>query len=181
MQYKNQNLTQQIKSHAYFEAFKNKPRTDNSKVLQFCCDYTKISKKLMKKRKLDKYTQLKWFFQGFSLSIQFNLFNHYNINLEEDTISNFESILLKTYSFIKIKKNIAELGITNVKNNKMSNLVDKSIKKILLKHPFFDSFTFLDLVFYVFILLTAPLVTSTSSKKDKKIDNFIDIMQNQLF
>lgn len=65
----------------------------------------------------------------FFLSIQSNLFNYYNINLKKDAIPNFKSILQKAYNFIKTRKKIAELSIINVKNNKISNLVDRSTKK----------------------------------------------------
>ena len=61
-EYQDQDLTQQVLSSAYFEFFKDKPRTDNSEVLQFCRDYAEISKELIEKGKLDKYTQLRWFF-----------------------------------------------------------------------------------------------------------------------
>ena len=55
-EYKNQDIAQQISSRVYLEAFKNKPKTENTEVLQFCHDYSEISKKLLRKEKLDRYT-----------------------------------------------------------------------------------------------------------------------------
>ena len=177
-EYKDLDLTQQVSSRAYLEAFKDKPRTDNSEVLQFCRDYAEISKELIEKGKLDKYTQLRWFLQGLPLSIQSNLFNHYNIDLEGDAIPNFESILQKAYSLIETRKKMAELGTTDVKNDRMSDLVDRSAKKTQLGHPFSGPSTFLDLIFQISIIPTARLVASTPSQNNKKIDNFTDMMQN---
>lgn len=66
-EYKDQDIAQQISFHAYLEVFKNKSRTKNAKMLQFCRDYFEISKKLLKKWKLDRYTQLRCFFRIFPL------------------------------------------------------------------------------------------------------------------
>ena len=68
-EYKDQDIAQQISSRAYLEVFKDKPRTENAEVLQFYCDYSEISKELLEKGKLDKYTQLRWFPQGLPSSI----------------------------------------------------------------------------------------------------------------
>ncbi len=56
---KDRDIAQQIPSRAYLEAFKDKPRTENAEVLQFCRDYSEISNELLGKGKLDKYNQLK--------------------------------------------------------------------------------------------------------------------------
>lgn len=57
--YKNRDILQQISFCAYLEVFKDKLRTKNTKVLQFCRDYFKICKKLLEKEKLDKYAQFR--------------------------------------------------------------------------------------------------------------------------
>ena len=54
--YKNWDKAQQISSRTYLEVFKDKPRIKNAEVLQFCRDYSEISKELLEKRKLDKHT-----------------------------------------------------------------------------------------------------------------------------
>lgn len=147
-------------------------------MLQFYRDYAEISKELMEKGKLDKYTQLRWFLQGLPSSIQSNLFNHYNIDLEGDAISNFEGILQKAYRLIETRKKMAELGTTDVKNDGMSDLVDRSAKKTQLGHPFSGPSTLSDSVFQVPIISTAPLVASIPSQNDKKIDNLTDMMRS---
>ena len=71
---------------------------------------------------------------------------------------------------------MGELGTTNVKNDRISDLVDKSTKKTQPRHLFSSPFTFTDLVFQVSIIPTAPLVASTPSQNDQKIDNLTDMM-----
>lgn len=60
-EYKDRNIAQYISSHIYLEVFKDKPRTKNTKVLQFYYDFSEISKELLGKKILDKYTQLRQF------------------------------------------------------------------------------------------------------------------------
>ncbi|MCJ1347605.1 hypothetical protein MMC31_005833, partial [Peltigera leucophlebia] len=177
-EYKDQDLTQQVSSRAYLEAFKDKPRTDNSEVLQFCRDYSEISKELLGKGKLDKYTQLRWFLQGLPPSIQSELFNHYNIDLDGDAVPDFEGILNKAYSLIETRKKMVELGTTDIKNDRMSDLVDRSAKKTQLAHPFSGPSTLSDFVFQVPVVPTAPLISASPSQNDKKIDNLTDMMRS---
>ncbi len=67
--HKDQNIAQQISTRDYLGAFKDKPGTENAEVLQFCRDYSEISKELLGKKKQDKYTQLQWFLHGLPSSI----------------------------------------------------------------------------------------------------------------
>ena len=83
----------------------------------------------MEKGKLNKYTQLRWFLQGLHSSIQSEPFNHYNIDLDGETVLDFESILKKAYSLIETRKKMVGLGTTDVKNDRISDLVDRSAKK----------------------------------------------------
>ena len=123
-EYKDRDIAQQIFSRAYLEAFKDKPSTKNTEVLQFCRDYSEISKELLGKGKLDRYTQLRWFLQGLPSSIQSKLINHYDIDPDEETLSNFADILKKAYSLNETRKKIKELGTTDVRNDRISDLVD---------------------------------------------------------
>ncbi len=114
--YKNREIVEQIFSHAYLEAFKDKPRTENTKVFQFCCDNSEISKELLGKKKLDWYTRFKWFLQGLLSSIQSKFINHYDIDPDGKVFPDCTDILKKTYSLIEIQKEMAELGTTYVRN-----------------------------------------------------------------
>ena len=109
----------------------------------------------MGKRKLDKHTQLRWFLQGLPLSIQSELFHYYNTDPDGEAVSNFESILKKAYSLIETRKKMVELGTTDIKNDRMSDLVDRSAKKTHLERPFSGPSTLSDSVFQVSIIPTA--------------------------
>lgn len=126
------------------------------------------------KGKLDKYTQLRWFLQGLPPPIQSELFNHYNIDLDGDAVPDFEGILKKAYSLIETRKKMVELDTTDIKNDRMSDLVNRSAKKTQLDHPFFGPSTLSDSVFQVPIVLAAPLITTPPFQNDKKIDNLTD-------
>lgn len=102
--YKNQDLAQQVSSCAYLEAFKDRSRTKNSEVLQFCQQFSEIFKDLVEKGKLDTYTQVWWFFSSLSFPIQSELFNRYSLDLDEEKALDFEDILKKVYAFIKSRK-----------------------------------------------------------------------------
>lgn len=73
--YKDKIICQQISSHIYLKVFKNKPKIENTKVFLFWYNYFEISKELLDKKKLDKYTQLRCFLQVLSFFIQFKLIN----------------------------------------------------------------------------------------------------------
>ena len=116
-------------------------------MLQFCRNNSRICKELLEKRKLDKYIQLRWFIQGFPLSIQSKLINHYNIGLDGNAFPGFAKILKKAYSFIETRKKMRGLDTTNNKNDCISDLIDWYAKNNQLKHLIFDLFTIWDLVF----------------------------------
>ena len=84
---------------------------------------------MLEKRKFHKYTQLRWFLQDSFFSVQFKLFNHYNIDLNKKTIFDFKGIFKKTYCLIKTYKKIIELNTTNIQNDRMSDLINYFAKK----------------------------------------------------
>lgn len=176
-EYKDQDLAQQVSSRAYLEAFKDKPRAENSEVLQFCRQFSEISRDLVGKGKLDTYTQVQWFLQGLPSPIQSELFNRYNLDLDGEKAFDFEDILKKAYTFIESRRQIVDLATTNIKNDGMSDLVDKSAKKSHLKQPFSGPSALSDSVFQVPVIPSAPVVTTTPSQNDKKIEDLTDMMR----
>ena len=89
----------------------------------------------------------------------------------------FNNILKKTYIFIKSKKQIVELATTNIKNDKISNLVHKFAKKSYLKQLFSGLFALSVLVFQVPVIPFTSVITITLFQNDKKIENLINMMQ----
>ncbi|MCJ1349183.1 hypothetical protein MMC31_007419 [Peltigera leucophlebia] len=76
---------------------------------------------------------------------------------------------------------MVELGTTDIKNDRMSDLVDRSAKKTQLAHPFSGPSTLSDFVFQVPVVPTAPLISASPSQNDKKIDNLTDMMRSLAF
>ena len=147
-------------------------------MLQFCRDYSEIFKELLEKGKLDKYTQLRWFLQGFPSSIQSKFINHYDIDLEGDALLDFAEILKKAYSLIETQKRMAKLGTTDNKNDRISDLVDWNAKNDQLEHLFSGPSKLPDSVFQVLIVSTAPPISASLSQSEKKIDHLTDMMQS---
>ena len=103
--------------------------------------------------------------------------NRYNLDLDDEKALDFDNILKKAYIFIESRGQMVELATTDIKNDKMSNLVDKFAKKSYLKQLFSSLFALSDLVFQVPVIPSAPVVTTSPSQNDKKIEDLIDMMQ----
>ena len=179
--YKDRDIAKQISSFAYLESFKDKLRTENAEILQFCRDYSEISKELLSKGKLDKYTQLRWFLQGLRSSIKSKLINQYDIDLGRDAVPDFGEILKKAYSLIETRKKMVELGTTDTKNGRISDLVDRYSKNDELDNPLSGPSKLSDFLFQASIVSTAPFILATPSQNDQKIDHFTDMMQSLTF
>lgn len=132
----------------------------------------------MEKGKLDKFTQLRWFFQDFPSLVQSNLFNHYNFNPDGEAVPDFKSILKKAYSLIETRKKMIELGTTNIKNDRMSYLIDQSAKKTQLDHPFSGLSALSDSIFQTPFIPPIPLATTNSNSNDIKIDSLTGMMRS---
>ncbi len=180
-EYKDRDIAQQISSCAYLEALKDKPRTGNAEVLQFCLDYSEISNELLGKKQLDNYTQLRWFLQGLPSFIQSKLINQYDIDLDGDTPLDFGDILKKAYTLIETRKKMAERGTTDTRHDLISDLVNCHAKNDQLDKPFSGLFKLSNSVFQVQIVSTAPFISATPSQNDKKIDHLTDMMQSLAF
>ena len=74
---------------------------------------------------------------------------------------------------------MAELGTTDVKNDRMSNLVDRYAKNDQLEYPFSGSSKLSDSVFQVPIVSTALTISATLFQNNQKIDHLTDRMQSR--
>ena len=177
-EYKDRDIVQQISFRAYLKAFKDKPKTENTERFHFHRNYSEIFKELLGKRKLDWYTQLKWFIPDLLSSIQSKLINKYDIELDRNALSDIADMLKKAYSLIETRKKMTVLGTTDVINDRISDLVDRSAKNDQLKHLFSGSSKHSDSIFQVSIVSTVPIISATPSQNDKKIDLFTCMMQS---
>lgn len=82
-------------------------------------------------------------------SVQSQLINHYDIDLDGEALPDFEEILKKTYSLIETRKRMAELGTTDTRNDQISDLVDRHAKNDQLGNPFSGPSKLSDSVFQV--------------------------------
>ncbi len=79
-----QDLNQQMNSRRFLEIFKSKYRSDTADVLQYCRQFSTISRKLVTKGKLDLFTQSRWFLQGLPSHLQTEMFYRYKMDPNED-------------------------------------------------------------------------------------------------
>ena len=76
---------------------------------------------------------------------------------------------------------MAELGNTDTRNDRISDLVDRHAKNDQLDNPFSGPSKLSDSVFQVPIVSMAPLVSATPTPNYKKIDRLTDMMQILVF
>lgn len=95
-----------------------------------------------------------------------------------ETVLDFKSVFKKTYGPIKTGKKIIEFGTTNIKNDKMSDLIDRFAKKTQLDYLFSSLATFSNSVFQALVMPWILLVTTYPTSSNKKIDNFTDMIQS---
>ncbi len=73
-EYKDQDLNQQINSRRFLELYKSKSHSDTAAVLQYCCQFSAISRNLIAEGKLDIFTQSRWFIQRLPSDLQIEMF-----------------------------------------------------------------------------------------------------------
>ena len=68
-EYKDHDLNQQMNSRRFLELYKSKSRFNTADVLQYCCQFSAISRNLVAKGKLNTFTQSQGFIQGLPLDL----------------------------------------------------------------------------------------------------------------
>ena len=71
---------------------------------------------------------------------------------------------------------MAELDTTNNKNDYISNLVNRQAKNDHFEHPFSGPSRLSDFVFQVPVVSAPPLVLTSLSQNEKKIDHLTNMM-----
>ena len=108
-EYKDQDLNQQMNSICFLEIYKTKSRFDTADVLQYCRQFSAISRYLISKRKLDSFTQFRWFLQGLPSHLQTEMFYRYELDPEDDLNMDFDDLLKKAMRFLGAKKKLASI------------------------------------------------------------------------
>ncbi len=91
--YKNKDLNQQLHSLNYFEIFKNKMRTSLNEISQYCRQYTIISEKLIKTKKLQRTLRSVWFFRKLLEKFNEKLAIRCSLNENNENKIRFENLI----------------------------------------------------------------------------------------
>jgi hypothetical protein len=121
--YKNKDLNQQLHSLKYLEIFKNKMRTSLKEISQYCRQYTIISEKLIKTKKLQKTLRSAWFLQSLSKKFSEKLAICCSLNENDEDKMRFENLMKQALQLIKSRSVIIKTRKTNYKTKRTTTLV----------------------------------------------------------
>ncbi|MCJ1344896.1 hypothetical protein MMC31_003101 [Peltigera leucophlebia] len=107
-EYKGNDLDQLMNSREFLEALKKKSRSENDDLLHYCQLFASVSRDLVLRRRLDRYTQCQWFLQGLPERVVMEIFYRYDIDLEDDDDLDFEDLLEKALLLVKRRKFLAD-------------------------------------------------------------------------
>jgi hypothetical protein len=131
--YKNKYLNQQLHFLKYLEIFKNKVRTFLKEISQYCRQYTIISEKLIKSKKLQRTLRNAWFlqrlFEKFSEKLAIRCF----LNENDENKMRFENLMKQTLQLIKSRNAIIKARKIDYKTKRTTTLM-KKMKSIMRKN-----------------------------------------------
>ena len=124
-EYKDQDLNQQMNSRRFLEIYKSKSRSETADVLQYCRQFSAISRNLVAKGKLDTFTQSRWFIQGLPSDLQMEMFCRYSLDPDDDLNMDFEDLLKKAMGLLGAKKKLASMVQVEKESQGVEDLVEK--------------------------------------------------------
>ena len=124
-EYKDQDLNQQMNSRRFLEVYKSKSRSDTADVLQYCRQFSAISRNLVAKGKLDTFTQSRWFIQGLPSDLQMEMFCRYSLDPDDDLNMDFDDLLKKAMGLLGAKKKLASMVQVEKESQRIEDLVEK--------------------------------------------------------
>ncbi len=169
--YKNKNLNQQLHALEYLEVFKNKMRTSLKEISQYCRQYTIISEKLIKTKKLQRTLRSAWFLQRLLEKFSEKLAIRCSLNENDENKMRFENLIKQTLQLIKSRSVIIKTRKTDYKTKKTTALM-KEMKSIIKKN-----------VNEHFINLLKAMkfrIEESISKADVKFDDLIEVMKKMM-
>ncbi len=131
--YKNKNLNQQLHFLKYLKIFKDKVRTSLKKISQYCRQYTIISEKLIKTKKLQKTLRNAWFLQNLSKKFNEKLIIRCFLNEDDENKMRFENLMKQTLQLIKSRSVIIKTRKIDYKTKKTTTLM-KEMKSTMKKN-----------------------------------------------
>jgi hypothetical protein len=131
--YKNKDLNQQLHSLEYLEVFKDKVRTSLKEISQYCRQYTIISEKLIKTRKLQKTLRSAWFLQRLSKKFSEKLAIRCSLNENDENKMRFENLIEQVLQLIKSRSVIIKTRKIDYKMKRTTALM-KEMKSTMRKN-----------------------------------------------
>ena len=180
-EYKDQDLNQQMNSRRFLEIYKSKSRSETADVLQYCRQFSAISRNLVAKGKLDTFTQSRWFIQGLPSDLQMEMFCRYSLDPDDDLNMDFEDLLKKAMGLLGAKKKLASMVQVEKESQGVEDLVEKcnqrtrisSTPNHLITPPSVSTYQPLN-----FPAVTPVQTTSADYRPvDRKIDHLTEMMK----
>ena len=132
-EYKAGDSIQQVNSRPFLESYKDKVRTSDDDVRNFCRKFGAISKALISQEKLDIYTRNQWFMQGLPADIREELFFRRGVDFDDNVMKDFDGLVKKTLTLVEARMKYKEVMRTEKSvTDKYSALADQFDKKIVL-------------------------------------------------
>lgn len=100
----------------FLELYKFKSHSKTADVLHYCCQFSTISQNLVAKRKLDTFTQSRWFIQGLPSDLQIEMFCRYSLDLDDDFNMDIKDLLKKVIGLSRAKKKLASMVLVEKKS-----------------------------------------------------------------
>ena len=170
-----------MNSRRFLEIYKSKSRSETADVLQYCRQFSAISRNLVAKGKLDTFTQSRWFIQGLPSDLQMEMFCRYSLDPDDDLNMDFEDLLKKAMGLLGAKKKLASMVQVEKESQGVEDLVEKcnqrtrisSTPNHLITPPSVSTYQPLN-----FPAVTPVQTTSADYRPvDRKIDHLTEMMK----
>jgi hypothetical protein len=166
--YKDKDLNQQLHSLNYLEIFKNKMRTFLNEISQYCRQYTIISEKLIKTKKLQRTLRSAWFLQKLLEKFSEKLAIRYSLNENDENKMRFENLIKQTLQLIKSRSAIIKTRKTSYKTKRTTTLM-KKMKSVMKKN--------VNEHFINLLKAMKSRIEKSISEIDVRLDDLIEIMK----
>lgn len=114
---------------SFLETLKNRPRDEDEDIGSYCRQFAAISKRLMRKGKLDAYTKRQWFLQGLFIPIQNEMCYRVELQQKQVTLLSFDDLLENVFFMVKAKPRLTDMVRPSGSSERMTKLVEKRFYK----------------------------------------------------
>ena len=165
----------------FLEIYKSKSCSKTADVLQYCRQFSAISRNLVAKGKLDTFTQSRWFIQGLLFHLQTEMFYRYELEPNDDVNIDFDDLLKKAMGLLEAKKKLAGLVQVEKKSQRVEDLVEKCDLKTCINSKPGPLLTQTPMQAYPPPICSAPTSVQASGGNyrpvDGKIDHYTEIIK----